>query len=82
MGCSSYGYGDADAPVFPQSFETTNLQQLAGDTDYRLIQLVEPTGKPYDLAAAGDRPTYTDLVSAEGLRASAPTPTVSGSRGW
>lgn len=69
LGLQQHGYGDADAPVFPQSFETTNLQQLAGDTDYRLIQLVEPTGKPYDLAAAGDRPTYTDLVSAEGLRA-------------
>lgn len=45
LGLQQHGYGDADAPVFLQIFETTNLQQLAGDTDFRLIQLVEPTGR-------------------------------------
>lgn len=66
-GLRQQGYG-AGAPVFLQSFETANLQDLAGDTDYRLIQLVEPTGQPFDLAVAGDERSYADLISYDGLR--------------
>ncbi|HEX8487333.1 MAG TPA: glycerophosphodiester phosphodiesterase [Propionibacteriaceae bacterium] len=62
-----HGYG-SEAPVFLQSFETHNLQLLAGTTDYRLIQLIEPVGSPYDLVASGDPRTYRDLVSEDGLR--------------
>jgi glycerophosphoryl diester phosphodiesterase len=68
-GLQEHGYGDADGPVFLQSFETTNLQRLASETDYRLIQLIEPTGQPYDLAVAGDGHSYADMVGEDGLRA-------------
>ncbi|MBD2185790.1 glycerophosphodiester phosphodiesterase [Planktothrix sp. FACHB-1375] len=57
------GYNKADDPVFIQSFETTNLQQLDRLTDLPLIQLLSNTGKPYDLAVAGDPRTYQDLIS-------------------
>jgi len=59
------GRGD---PVFVQSFETTNLQELhEEDDDVPLVQLLSATGAPFDLVAAGDPRTYADLSSAGGL---------------
>jgi glycerophosphoryl diester phosphodiesterase len=63
-----YGYGDAAAPVFLQSFETANLRRLAATTCYRLIQLIEVGGGPFDLVVAGEHRTYADLVTGDGLR--------------
>ncbi|MEJ7705804.1 MAG: glycerophosphodiester phosphodiesterase [Nocardioidaceae bacterium] len=54
--------------VFIQSFETGNLRQLDGMTQLPLIQLIDSTGAPYDLVAAGDSRTYADLVTPKGLR--------------
>ena len=34
----------------------------------RLVQLIDASGRPYDLAAAGDPRTYADLVTPAGLR--------------
>ncbi|MEO3812661.1 glycerophosphodiester phosphodiesterase [Sphaerisporangium sp. B11E5] len=62
------GWDGAKAPVFVQSFETGNLKQLRPLTELRLIQLVNATGAPYDLVAAGDPRTYDDLVTPQGLR--------------
>jgi glycerophosphoryl diester phosphodiesterase len=61
------GYDDSDAPVFLQSFETANLKHWAQTTRYRLIQLIEATGAPFDLSSTGDRRSYADLVSPAGL---------------
>jgi glycerophosphoryl diester phosphodiesterase len=61
------GYGDADDPVFIQSFETTNLQWLSRHTDLALVQLIDCKGAPYDLRAAGDERRYADLVTPDGL---------------
>ncbi len=58
-----------NARVFIQSFETTNLKKLSRQTRVPLIQLVAATGSPYDLVRAGDPRTYSDLVTARGLRA-------------
>jgi glycerophosphoryl diester phosphodiesterase len=63
-----HGYGDATAPVFLQSFETSNLRQLATSTGHRLIQLIKGTGAPYDLTVADDPRSYSDLVSESGLK--------------
>ena len=49
-----------------------------GSTDVPLVQLIDCTGAPYDLVAAGDPRTYADLVSPHGLRGIAATPTGSG----
>ena len=65
----SNGYGGRRAPVYIQSFETANLQQLDERTNLPLVQLINCTGAPYDLAAAGDPRTYADLATAEGLTA-------------
>lgn len=63
-------YGDsADAPVYIQSFEVSNLQYLNTRTQMRLVQLLGPGGQPYDFVVSGDRRSYADLArnTAEGL---------------
>jgi glycerophosphoryl diester phosphodiesterase len=62
-----WGYRDADAPVFIQSFETGNLESLRTMTRLRLIQLLNDTGQPFDFTLAGDARTYRDLATAQGL---------------
>lgn len=62
------GLDRADAPVLVQSFEGASLRRLAGLTPVRLMQLVDRTGAPFDLAAVGDPRTYADLVTSDGLR--------------
>ena len=64
----TYGYTKKSSPVFVQSFETTNLQELNDRTKVRLVQLVDCQGAPYDLKVKGDSRTYADLVTAQGLR--------------
>jgi len=75
-------YGNAaTAPVFIQSFETANLQYLNGQTNIKLVQLVDaddvnangsmslvaPFDRPYDFAVNGDTRTFADLLTAQGL---------------
>ncbi|MGW9114469.1 esterase-like activity of phytase family protein [Microbacterium sp. NPDC055683] len=62
------GLDGADAPVVIQSFETGNLRELDALVDVPLAQLVNSSGAPYDLVAAGDPRTYDDLVTRDGLR--------------
>jgi glycerophosphoryl diester phosphodiesterase len=62
-----WGYNDAQAPVFIQSFETANLKALRGMTRLRLIQLLDDRGLPYDHVLAGDARTYRDLAAPDGL---------------
>lgn len=58
------------SPVIVQSFETTNLRQLRRlGLRTRVVQLLAGSGAPYDLVAAGDPRTYTDLATPAGLRA-------------
>ena len=62
------GLRGREDPVFIQSFEVGNLKDLARKTRVRLVQLIDASGRPYDLAAAGDPRTYADLVTPPGLR--------------
>lgn len=64
------GWNHKDAPVFVQSFEVANLQALRKLSTVRLVQLVAPSGRPYDFVAQGAANTrsYADLVTAEGLQ--------------
>ncbi|MEK8051709.1 glycerophosphodiester phosphodiesterase family protein [Ideonella sp. DXS22W] len=77
-------YGNtASAPVFIQSFETANLKYLNGQTQIKLVQLVDaddvnadgsmslvaPYAQPYDIAAAGGSTTFADLLTPAGLAA-------------
>jgi glycerophosphoryl diester phosphodiesterase len=61
------GYRGRGAPVFIQSFEVSNLQELNDMTQLRLAQLINCGGTPYDLASSGDVRTYADLVTPAGL---------------
>lgn len=75
-------YNDApSAPVFIQSFEVSNLQYLRTRTRMRLVQLIDandvnpdgsmdltaPFRQPYDFVVTGDRRTFADLLTEEGL---------------
>src|SRR3954453_10990993 len=46
------GLDRRDAPVFVQSFEVGNLRELDRETKVPLVQLIDATGAPFDLAAA------------------------------
>ncbi|HEY9862027.1 MAG TPA: glycerophosphodiester phosphodiesterase family protein, partial [Candidatus Obscuribacterales bacterium] len=57
------GYIGLNAPVFIQSFEVGNLQQLNQLTDVPLVQLFGgATDQPYDFVLQGDTRTYGDLT--------------------
>jgi glycerophosphoryl diester phosphodiesterase len=54
--------------VVIQSFEVDNLRRLNQLTDVTLVQLIDCSGAPWDFKAGGDRRSYADLVTPEGLR--------------
>jgi glycerophosphoryl diester phosphodiesterase len=66
------GLDRRNAKVFVQSFETRNLRELDRMTKVPLVQLIDATGAPFDLVAAGDPRTYADLVTPAGLKEIAP----------
>ena len=58
----------SNAPVYVQSFETSNLRKMSrGGFRVPLIQLVDAGGAPYDLVARGSSRTYADMVTPRGL---------------
>ena len=57
-----------NARVFVQSFETGNIRKLSWRVKVPIVQLVNSSGAPYDLVAAGDPRSYRDLVTPEGLK--------------
>jgi glycerophosphoryl diester phosphodiesterase len=64
-----HGWDTPSSPVFVQSFEVGNLQELNRRIQVPLVQLTARRGtQPYDFRAAGDPRTYDDLLTAEGLR--------------
>jgi glycerophosphoryl diester phosphodiesterase len=63
-----HGFTKRSDPVCLQSFEVGNLQALRKKTDLTLVQLVEPSGQPFDFTLAGDKRTYLDLMSDAGLK--------------
>ncbi|MFA6300030.1 MAG: glycerophosphodiester phosphodiesterase [Nocardioides sp.] len=62
-----FGLDRKRSKVIIQSFETANLRDLDTMTPVPLAQLVDASGAPYDLVAAGDSRTYRDLVTPSGL---------------
>lgn len=76
------GWTEKGSPVIIQSFETANLKYLRGKTQLRLVQLVDaddvdkdggivlaaPFDKPYDFAVTGDKRSFKDLLTPEGLK--------------
>src|SRR5450631_697135 len=66
----SAGLDKANAPIFIQSFELTNLVELRQQfgVSAPLIFLTSASGAPYDLASTGDETSYADLTTTGGLR--------------
>jgi glycerophosphoryl diester phosphodiesterase len=64
----AHGYGAKRDRVFIQSFEIANLKKLRGLTRIPLIQLLETSGRPADVVAAGGTLTYDEMATADGLR--------------
>ena len=76
------GWTTKDAPVFIQSFETANLKFLRRLTKVRLVQLIDaddvaadggmvlkaPYDRPYDFVVTGDKRTFADLLTKDGLK--------------
>jgi glycerophosphoryl diester phosphodiesterase len=62
------GMDRGSSPVIIQSFETGNLRELSRLTRVDLAQLINCSGAPYDLVAAGDTRTYADLATPAGLK--------------
>ena len=62
------GLNRKDAKVFVQSFEVSNLKALHKELRVPLVQLTSSSGAPYDFVVSGDKRTYADVVSAQGLR--------------
>ena len=60
----------ANAPLWIQSFELTNMQTLRTRYGYKAneVFLASNTGAPYDLVAKGDPRTYADLMAPASLR--------------
>lgn len=56
------GYRGRNAPVFIQSFEVGNLEELRKRTDLPLIQLLEAAGHPWD-----DPRPYAELATPAGF---------------
>ena len=75
------GWNNADSPVFIQSFEVSNLQELHTLTPVKLVQLIDaddvnpdgtlslvaPYAQPYDFVVSGDPRTFADLITPTGL---------------
>lgn len=64
----AHGYKHKSSPVFIQSFEVSNLKDLATKTRVPLVQLLNGSGKPYDFVVSGDARTYADLTKPENLK--------------
>jgi glycerophosphoryl diester phosphodiesterase len=62
-----HGYGERSDPVCLQSFEVGNLRALRAKTDLPLVQLIEPSGQPFDFTLSRDARSYRDLLSDAGL---------------
>src|SRR3712207_578247 len=56
------------SPVFVQSFEVSNLEELDTMIDVPLVQLTSATGRPNDFTVSGDPRTYADITSRRGPR--------------
>lgn len=61
------GLNHPRAKVYVQSFEVSNLKELDRRLRVPMVQLVGASGAPYDFVRSGDRRTYDDLLTREGL---------------
>jgi glycerophosphoryl diester phosphodiesterase len=62
------GLNRRGAPVYVQSFELTNLQELDNELGAKVpLVFLATSGAPYDLVSIGDPRTYADLLERDSL---------------
>jgi glycerophosphoryl diester phosphodiesterase len=62
------GLDRRNAPVVVQSFEVSNIRQLAFRSRVGIVQLIGGSGAPYDFVTSGNPRTYADMATRAGLR--------------
>jgi glycerophosphoryl diester phosphodiesterase len=62
------GLNSKSAPIFVQCFETASLIKLRGMISCRQVFLMDSEGTPVDFMATGDKRTFADLATPEGLK--------------
>jgi glycerophosphoryl diester phosphodiesterase len=73
-----YNLNRKNAPVFIQSFETSNLKALRKLTPVKLVFLIDgndvradgsiDSGRPYDFVVSGDPRSFADMLTPAGLK--------------
>ena len=59
---------EIEIPVFIQSFEVSNLQEISQKTNLPIVQLINDIGQPYDFTVNGNKDTYQDMIQLAGLK--------------
>lgn len=77
-----YGYRGRDGRAIIQCFEVANLQAMRERTELPIVQLMEETGAPFDFVAKGDKRTYRDMTTPNGLAEIATYATAIGPHKW
>jgi glycerophosphoryl diester phosphodiesterase len=77
-----YGYKGPEGLGIIQCFEVSNLKEMRKRTELPIVQLLEDEGAPYDFVLKGDRRTYRDMVTPEGLAEIAAYATAIGPHKW
>jgi glycerophosphoryl diester phosphodiesterase len=62
-----HGYIGPQGLAYIQCFEVANLKAMRKMTELPIVQLMEGEGAPYDFVLQGDKRTYQDLITPEGL---------------
>jgi glycerophosphoryl diester phosphodiesterase len=77
-----YGYKGPDGLGIIQCFEVSNLKAMRRMTDLPIVQLMEDEGAPFDFIVRGDRRTYREMTTPDGLAEIATYATGIGPHKW
>jgi glycerophosphoryl diester phosphodiesterase len=77
-----HGYRGPDGRGIIQCFEVSNLQAMRKRTELPIVQLLADEGAPYDFIMKGDRRTYRDMTTRDGLAEIATYATAIGPHKW
>jgi len=77
-----HGYKGRDGFAVIQCFEVSNLKAMRRMTELPIVQLMEDEGGPFDFIVKGDRRTYRDMITPDGLAEIATYATGIGPHKW
>jgi glycerophosphoryl diester phosphodiesterase len=78
----AYGYEGRDGLGIIQCFEVSNLKAMRRMTELPIVQLMEDEGAPFDFVVKGDKRTYRDMTTPDGLAEIATYATAIGPHKW